>query len=332
MELTLPLRSSRGIRRLRQRAPEDLPPIVGLSISLRKIALRSLRHLLSQQFSLVPGLMRIQRRRLSVNRPWPSAHCSWRGWRKCLRAARQGGLWKRSKPGRQVRSQSPAPNAFELLFLPLAREYSAPRKLVCLANPPVNARPDMEDQPVPAAIRRPRYASPPESPPGISDAADLGRTAPRALDHLFGRDSGSRAALSFFADLPASVHILKLEWKTAHRPDQPAGHAPLRLRGRGISRTRIPMQLISRFVGGQMAVSARKFHHRSSGCLWQRGEYVALPLNPSSAAEVLRHRTFLLPRAKACDRRQRLSSSSPAPAAGEVSRRQDPAAEPKGSS
>jgi penicillin amidase len=96
-----------------------------------------------------------------------------------------------------------------------------------------------------------------------------------------------------FADLPASGTSESL-MKTAHGLTNRRHSASYGSVARHISDLSDPDANYFALLGGQDGCFGSA-NFTDQVALWQRGEYVALPLRPSSAAKNFRHRTVLLP-------------------------------------
>jgi penicillin amidase len=255
-----------------------------------------LEHLLSKDSALsVPGLMRIQR---DVHLAAALAE------RDILME------WLRAVPLESIRTrrlcdalknwdgnydaQSPGANAFELLFFHLARALvPAPRRSAyeaawgtrALTWEDIMAAPKATRLP---ALRRTARKAARDFKRGVpwGERHRLRLTHPFGLLPIIGR--GFR-----FADLPASGTSESL-MKTAHGLTNRRHHASYGSVARHISDLSDPDRNYFTLLGGQDGSFGSANFIDQLG-LWQRGEYIALPLRISSVARSFRHRTVLLP-------------------------------------
>jgi len=275
--------------------PKDTAPIVGFHFSPQN-RLTRLRKLLSKESALsIPGLMRMQR----------DVHLA------AALAERDTLMeWLRAVPSKSIRTrqlcdalenwdgnydaQSPGANAFELLFFHLAHELvPAERRSAYEAAWGTRALTWEDIMAAPVEIR----------PPALRRAA---RTAARDFKH--GAPWGERHRLRLthpfglipiigrsyrFADLPASGTSESL-MKTAHGLTNRRHHASYGSVARHISDLSDPDANYFTLLGGQDGSFGSANFIDQLG-LWQRGEYIALPLRISSAAKTFRHRTVFLP-------------------------------------
>ena len=275
--------------------PRDSAPIVGFHFSPPDRIAR-LRHLLSRESTLcVAGLMRIQRdvhlsaalaerdRLLEWLRDVPSESTRTRQLRDALET------WDGNYD-----AQSPGANAFELTFFHLARElvsakyrsaYEAAWGTRTLTWQDIVATPVAIRL---SALRRAVRKAAREFRPG----ATWGQRHRLRLAHPFGRIPiiGRRYR---FADLPAAGTSETL-MKTAHGLTNRRHGAAYGSVARHISDLKDPDANYFALLGGQDGwFGSANFTDQVA--LWQRGEYVSLPLRVSSAAKIFRHRTVLLP-------------------------------------
>ena len=293
MELPSRFDPSEGFVASANARPKDNAPIVGFHFSPPN-RLTRLQHLLSQAHALsVPGLMRIQ----------GDVYLS------TALAQRDTMLaWLRDVPSDRIRqfrdaleawdgnydAQSPGANAFELLFFHMARE-TVPRASWSAYEAAWGTRALIwEDiMAVPAALRVPALHRAARKAAGDFRRGTIwGERHRLGLDHPLGRIPvlGRRYR---FADLPASGTSESL-MKTAYGLTNRRHSASYGSVARHISDLSDPDGNYFALLGGQDGCFGSA-NFTDQVALWQRGEYVALPLWPSSAAERFRHRTVLLP-------------------------------------
>jgi penicillin amidase len=274
--------------------PEDSTPIVGFHFSPQNRLMR-LRHLLSKEGTLsVRGLMRIQGDvHMAAALDQRDALLAWLRDMPPRAATRRMCDALETWDG-NYHAQSCGANAFELLFFHLAREL-VPRACRSAYEAAWGTRTlTWQDiMAVPAVIR----------------VQALGRAARRAVrDFKCGMIWGERHRLRLahpfglipvigqryrFADLPASGTSESL-MKTAHALTNRRHGASYGSVARHISDLSDPDANYFALLGGQDGWFGSANFTDQMG-LWQRGEYVALPLRASSAAASFRHRTMFLP-------------------------------------
>ncbi|HYK81308.1 MAG TPA: penicillin acylase family protein [Micropepsaceae bacterium] len=275
--------------------PKNRAPIVGFHFSPRDRMTR-LEHLLSKDSALsVPGLMRIQR----------DVHLA-------AALAKRDILmeWLRAAPLESIRTrrlcdalknwdgnydaQSPGANAFELLFFHLARELvPAPRRSAYEAAWGTRALTWDDIMAAPKGTRLPALGR-----AARKAARDFKRAVPWGerhrlrLTHPFGLIPITGRSYRF-ADLPVAGTSESL-MKTAHGLTNRRHHASYGSVARHISDLSDPDRNYFALLGGQDGSFGSANFIDQLG-LWQRGEYIALPLRVSSVARSFRHRTVLLP-------------------------------------
>jgi penicillin G amidase len=274
--------------------PKDSVPIVGFHFSPPG-RLTRLRHLLSKGNALsVPTLMRIQGDvHLSAALAQRDTVLAWLRdipWRAATRRLSDAlETWDGNYD-----AQSPGANAFELLFFHLAREL-VPTKYRSAYEAAWGTRAlTWEDiMAVPGEIRLPALRRAARKASGDFKRGTIwGERHRLRLDHPFGRIPiiGRRYR---FADLPASGTSESL-MKTAHGLTNRRHGASYGSVARHISDLSGPDGNYFALLGGQDGwFGSANFTDQVA--LWQRGEYVAVPLRASSAAKSFRHRTVLLP-------------------------------------
>jgi len=198
------------------------------------------------------------------------------------------------KLGRQLRCAIAGANAFELLFFHLAHElvpaerrsaYEAAWGTRALTWEDIMAAPVETRLP---ALRRAARTAARDFKHGVpwGERHRLRLTHPFGLIPIIGRSYR-------FADLPASGTSESL-MKTAHGLTNRRHHASYGSVARHISDLSDPDANYFTLLGGQDGSFGSANFIDQLG-LWQRGEYIALPLRISSAAKTFRHRTVFLP-------------------------------------
>jgi penicillin amidase len=275
--------------------PKNRAPIVGFHFSPRHRITR-LEHLLSKESALsVPGLMRIQRDvHLAAALAERDILMEWLGTVP-LESIRTRQLCNALEDwDGNYDAQSPGANAFELLFFHLAHELvPASRRCAYEAAWGTRALTWEDIMAAPAAIRLPalRRAAR-KAARNFKRGAPWGErhrlrlTHPLGLIPIIGR--GYR-----FADLPAPGTSESL-MKTAHGLTNRRHHASYGSVARHISDLSDPDRNYFTLLGGQDGSFGSENFIDQLG-LWQRGEYIALPLRVSSVAKSFAHRTVLLP-------------------------------------
>ena len=274
--------------------PNDSAPIVGFHFSPPDRLMR-LRHLLSKGNELsVPGLMRIQRDvHLSAALAQRDTVLAW--LREIPSRAATRRLWDALETwDGNYDAQSPGANAFELLFFHLAREL-VPRACRSAYEAAWGTRAlTWEDiLAAPGRIRLPALRRAARKAAGDFKRGTIwGERHRLRLAHPFGLIPiiGRRYR---FADLPASGTSESL-MKTAHGLTNRRHSASYGSVARHISDLSDPDANYFALLGGQDGCFGSA-NFTDQVALWQRGEYVAVPLRPSSAAKSFRHRTVLLP-------------------------------------